>query len=178
MFSMTYEILGDVKVEVHGREVVVTSEGKENRRFFKAKHVEVKKDNGTLTVFTDSHKKRDRADVGTVMGHIKNMVVGIEKGTTYKLKVIYSHFPMSIKLEGKVLSVENFLGEKNPRSLNIPDDVEVKLEGPDIILTGINKERVGLCASQIEQICKVTKLDRRVFQDGIYIVEKDGKPLK
>lgn len=179
MFSITYKIPEDVKVEVHGREVVVTGEGgKENRRVFKAKHVEIKKDNGTLTVFTTSRKKRDRADVGTVMGHIRNMIKGIEKGSTYRLKVVYSHFPMNVKVEGNILSVENFLGEKKPRTMRILEGVEIRIEGQDIYLSGIDKEQVGLCASQIEQLCRVSGLDRRIFQDGIYIVEKDGKPLK
>ena len=175
---MKYEIPGDVQVEVHGKEVVVSGDGKENKRFFKAKHVEVKKDGGNLTVLTKSPKKRDRADVGTVMGHIKNMVLGIEKGVVYKLKVNYSHFPMTIKSENGVLSVENFLGEKNPRKLKLIDGVDVQVKGQDIELSGHNKEMVGLCAAQIEQICRVNDRDRRVFQDGIYIVEKNGKAVK
>jgi large subunit ribosomal protein L6 len=179
MFSMNFEIPGDVQVEVNGREVLVTGEGgKENRRTFKAKHVEIKKDDGQVSVFTNSTKKSDRSDVGTVMGHIKNMITGIEKGVTYKLKVVYSHFPMNIKAENGIFSVENFLGEKNPRKIKIVDGVNVQVKGQDIELTGINKEAVGLCASQIEQVCTVNRLDRRVFQDGIYIVEKNGKAVK
>jgi large subunit ribosomal protein L6 len=178
MYSMSYKIRGDGHVEVNGREVVVTGGGKENRRYFKAKHVEIKKEDGTVNVYTNSPKKSDRADVGTVMGHIKNMVLGIEKGVEYKLKVVYSHFPMTVKLEGKLLTVENFLGEKNPRSLKIVDGVNVDIKGQDITLKGHDKEMVGLCASQIEQICRVNRLDRRVFQDGIYITEKNGKAIK
>ncbi len=178
MYSKTYEIPGDVQVELIGKEFIVTGAGKENRRTFKAKHVEIKKENNTLMVYTDSLKKSDRADVGTVMGHITNMVIGIEKGFEYKLKVVYSHFPMTIKIENNKMSVTNFLGEKHPRVIKLVPGVDVNLNGQDITLKGHNKESVGLCASQIEQICTVTKLDRRVFQDGIYIVEKNGKPLK
>lgn len=178
MYSIEYEIPGDVQVEVKEREVVATGGGKENRRRFKAKHVEIEKEDGKLRVFTRSPKKSDRADVGTVMGHIQNMIEGIEKGVIYKLKAVYSHFPMTVKVENGVLSVENFLGEKNPRKLKLIEGVEAEVKGQDITLTGHDKEKVGLCASQIEQMCRVTKLDRRVFQDGIYIVEKNGKPIK
>ena len=139
MYSTKYEIPGDVQVEVKGREVVVTGDGKENRRTFKAKHVEIKKDGNLIEVFTPSRKKSDRADVGTVMGHIRNMVVGIEKGVTYKLKVIYSHFPMTAKVEGNTFSVENFLGEKKPRTLKLVDGAQVEVKGQEITVTGFNK---------------------------------------
>ena len=178
MYSSTYDIPSDVQVEVNGNEVVVTGGGKENRRVFKAKHVEITKTEGHIQIHTASPKKKDRADVGTVMGHIKNMVIGIEKGYQYKLKAVYSHFPMTIKIEGGFMQVDNYLGEKSPRKMKLVPNVEVKLQGQDITLTGHSKEAVGLCAGQIEQLCTVHNRDRRVFQDGIYIVEKNSKALK
>lgn len=177
MYSVEYEIPDDVQVEAKGREVKVTGDGKETVRLFKAKHVEIKVEEGRVVVFTKSPKKADRSDVGTVMGHIKNMIIGIEKGITYKLKAVYSHFPMTIKVEGGTMLVDNFLGEKNPRRIKLVDGVDVNVKGQDLTITGIDKEKVGLCASQIEQICRVSRVDRRVFQDGIYITEKNGKPV-
>lgn len=178
MYSINYAIPKDVQVEVHGREVIVKGKAGESRRSFKAKHVEIKKEDSIITVFTNSPKKADRADVGTILGHIKNMVVGAEKGVTYKLKAVYAHFPMSIKVEGDKFVVSNFLGEKFPRSMKLIKGVTVKITGPEITVAGSNREIVGLCASQIEQLCKIKNRDRRVFQDGIYIIEKDGKHLK
>jgi len=178
MYSAKYTIPSDVQVEVKGLEVSVKGKGREYSRVFRAKHVEIKKDDGTITVLTNSPRKVDRADVGTIVGHIKNMIVGVEKGVTYKMKAVYAHFPMTIKVAGTTLNVENFLGEKKVRSMKIVDGVTIQIKGPDVTLTGVNKERVGLCAAQIEQLCRVRGRDRRVFQDGIYIIEKDGKSLK
>lgn len=177
MYSDSFEVPDDVQIEIEGRNFKVSKDGKENKRYFKAKHVLIKKEDNVITVFTQSPKKADRADVGTVLGHIKNMTKGVRDGVTYKLKMVYSHFPMTLKVNGNLLTVENFLGEKNPRKLKILDGVEIKINGQDIELIGINKEVVGLCASQLEQVCTVNKFDRRVFQDGIYIIEKDGKSL-
>lgn len=167
----------DVEFEVSGREFSVSYQGKQDRRVFKAKHVELKKDGRSVIVFTQSRKKSDRADIGTVAGHIRNMAKGVRDGVTYRMKAVYSHFPMTIKAEGVTFIVDNFLGEKFPRKLKLLDGVQVDVKGQDITLTGVNKEKVGQTAAQIEQLCSVRDLDRRVFQDGIYITEKDGKPL-
>jgi len=178
MYELDYTIPNDVQVEIKGREVSVKGKHGESHRTFKAKHVEMKKEGNAIKVWTDSPKKADRADVGTILGHVKNMAVGVEKGVTYKLKAVYAHFPMTMKVDGEKFVVNNFLGEKFPRSMNMIKDVDVKIVGQELTLSGSNRETVGLCASQIEQLCRVTNRDRRVFQDGIYIIEKDSKPLK
>jgi large subunit ribosomal protein L6 len=178
MFSMTYPIPSDVQVEVSGRTVTVKGKGKEVKKYFKAKHVEIKKDGTDIVIFTESKKRRDRADIGTIQGHIKNMIVGIEHGVTYKLKAVYAHFPMTMKVEGPNFVVNNFLGEKFSRKIPIVAGATIQVKGQEITVTGVDKDAVSLCAAQIEQICKVRDRDRRIFQDGIYIIEKDGKPLK
>ncbi len=178
MFSVEYELPEDVQVEVQEKRVIVRSGSNEVQREFKAKHVQIRVEGAKIIVETKSPKKSDRAIVRTIMAHIKNMVRGVKEGITYRLKAVYSHFPMSITVEGSKFSVTNFLGEKNPRTMIIPQGVTVEVKGQDIIVTGSDKEKAGLCASQIEQLCRVTDLDRRIFQDGIYIVEKDGKLIK
>ncbi len=178
MYSIKYKVPGDVQVEVSGLTVTVKGKGREDSRSFNAKHVEIKKDGDTIEVFTQSPRKVDRADVGTIAGHITNMVKGVENGVTYKMKAVYAHFPLTVKITGNTLNIENFLGEKHARTMKVIDGVAIQIKGQDITLTGVSKERVGLCAAQIEQLCRVRDRDRRVFQDGIYIIEKDSKPLK
>lgn len=175
---MKYEIPSDVQVEVSGRTVTVKGKGKEVKKYFKAKHVEIKKEGKEIIIFTESKKRRDRADIGTIQGHIKNMVLGIEKGVTYKLKAVYAHFPMTMKVDGGKFVVNNFLGEKYSRKIDIIPGATIQVKGQEITVTGVDKDAVSLCAAQIEQVCKVRDRDRRIFQDGIYIIEKDSKPLK
>ena len=54
----------------------------------------------------------------------------------------------------------------------------MKLNGEMISVTGINKEIVSQAAADIEQLTRRVGFDRRIFQDGIYIVEKDGKVIE
>ena len=55
--------------------------------------------------------------------------------------------------------------------------MKVNVKGTDIIVEGVDIEKVGQAAGKIEQLCRITNKDRRIFQDGIYIVEKNGKEL-
>ncbi len=178
MYAVEYKVPGDVQVEIAGMKFTVKKGGKENHRTFDAKHVKITKEGETLKVSTDSPRKSDKAVVGTIAGHVKNMCEGMKNGVKYKLKAVYAHFPMSIKVENGFFIVNNFLGEKFPRKMKMLPGVEVKVAGQELTVTGVDKERAGLFAAQIEQLCRVTGRDRRVFQDGIYITEKDGKPLK
>ena len=52
-------------------------------------------------------------------------------------------------------------------------DVKVEVKNKvDVIVTGADIEKVGQTAANIERACRIRKRDRRVFQDGIYIVAK------
>ncbi|MEM2816736.1 MAG: 50S ribosomal protein L6, partial [Candidatus Bathyarchaeia archaeon] len=104
--------------------------------------------------------------------HINNMIIGVRKGFTYKLKIVFSHFPISVKVQGKTVIIENFTGERNPRRAKIIGDVKVKVAGDDILIQGINIEDVSQTAANIEQATKIRKKDPRVFLDGIYVYER------
>ncbi|HLC99276.1 MAG TPA: 50S ribosomal protein L6, partial [Candidatus Nanoarchaeia archaeon] len=84
---------------------------------------------------------------------------------------------MNVSVSGNEFNVANFLGEKTPRKLKIKDGVKVKVEGEFVVVEGIRKEDAGQVAANIEILTKVKGRDRRIFQDGIYIIEKDGKQM-
>src|SRR3989338_5224506 len=108
----------------------------------------------------------------------KNMINGVIEGYIYRLKVCSGHFPMTISIEKGYLLVKNFLGEKVPRKAKIIHGVDIKIEEEIITLNGIDKEKVGQMAGRIEQSTRITGRDKRVFQDGCYIIEKAGKITK
>ncbi len=134
--------------------------------------VMVRKEDGKVTVFTAEKKARHKAMVGTIAGHIKNMIKGVTEGFEYRMKIVYSHFPIRVKVQGNEVIIENFLGEKHPRKARIAGNTKVEVKGDQIIITGINKEECGQTAANIEQATTIRGYDVRVFQDGIYIVSK------
>jgi len=172
------EIPEGVEVTVEGDVVKVRGPKGEVERELKYPGVQIFTEDGKVVVFKEFPRKRDIAIARTFKAHIANMIKGVTEGFTYKLKVVYSHFPMTVKVQGDEVVIENFLGEKNPRRAKILPGVTVKVMGSEVIVEGIDKEKVGQTAANIEQATRITKWDRRVFQDGIYIVEKAGKPIK
>ena len=68
--------------------------------------------------------------------------------------------------------ISNFLGERKPRSAKIMGDSKVEIKGDTVVVSGIDKELVGQTMANIEQATKVRGFDIRVFQDGIYLVDK------
>lgn len=125
-----------------------------------------------INIKTTSEKKKDRAIVGTWAAHIKNMIKGVNEDYEYQLKIIYTHFPMSVKVSGDEVQISNFLGEKGIRKTSIIGKTTVNIDKEIVTVKGANKEEVGQTAANIEQLGHLSKKDRRRFIDGIYIIKK------
>jgi large subunit ribosomal protein L6 len=121
---------------------------------------------------SQSPRRKEKALIGTFKAHVKNMMKGVSEGYECKLKTVFSHFPIKTSVEGNHLIIQNFLGERFPRRAEILENVKVDIQGEHIILTAIDKEKVGQTAANIERATKVKNRDIRVFQDGIYIVKR------
>ena len=176
--SITHEIpLPDgVSASVDHDNVTLTKDGSTISRQFRHSRVSVSSNDANLIVFCDLPRRKHKAIAGTWAAHLRNMVRGIDSGFEYKLKAVYSHFPMTLKVEGNTMTITNLFGEKVPRKAALPwtpAEVQVKIENKtDVTVSGSDREKVGQTAANIEMACKIKKRDRRVFQDGIYIVSK------
>jgi large subunit ribosomal protein L6 len=139
---------------------------------------DVESDDGTVeavVIASDDENAKTTATMGTFESHVENMVHGVTEGWEYRMEVHYSHFPMQVNVEGDEVVIENFLGERAPRRTPVRGDTSVEIDGEDVVLNGPDKEAVGQTAASIEQLTRVSDKDTRVFQDGVYIVEKPGK---
>ncbi len=171
----TVEIPEGVDVEIEGNTVRVKGpKGEISKKLPIPKGLILRKQDNKVVVETYFANARKRAMVGTLAAHIKNMIIGVTKGYKYKLKIIYSHFPINLKLEGDKLIISNFLGERAPRIAKILPGAKVTIDkkNNDIIVEGIDIEIVGQTAANIEHATKIKDKDRRKFMDGIYIYEK------
>ncbi|GAB6147830.1 50S ribosomal protein L6 [Stetteria hydrogenophila] len=172
--SATVDVPEGVEVEVNGMNVRVKGpKGELSRDFSHAKGVIIRKEGNQVIVEAYFANARKRALVGTIASHIKNMITGVTKGFRYKLKIIYSHFPVNIQIKGDQVLISNFLGEKASRVARILPGVTVKVQGQDVIVEGIDIEKVAQTAANIEAATKVKDKDRRKFVDGIYIYARE-----
>jgi large subunit ribosomal protein L6 len=170
--SQTIKVPDDVQLTLKGRKVTVIGSKGTLTRDFSHEPVSIELDGKTVRVWAAWPRKKEAALVGTIDSHIQNMITGVTKGFTYKLKIVFSHFPISAKLKEKTVLVENFTGERSPRKAKIIGDVIVKIQGEDIIVQGINLEDVSQTAANIEQATKVKRKDPRIFLDGLYVYEQ------
>jgi len=134
--------------------------------------ITIKKEDNKILLSTESDKRKIKSMLGTIEAHIKNMFTGLIEGYTAKLKIVYAHFPFTLKISGKEILINNFLGEKVPRKTRIINDCKVEIQGDEIIITGIDRESVGQTAANMEKSTWIKARDRRVFVDGIFITKK------
>jgi large subunit ribosomal protein L6 len=170
--SEIIQIPDDAEITIEGKKVTVKGAKGVLTRDLSYAPISMELQGKTIRIWANWPRKREAALVGTVCSHIKNMITGVRKGFTCKLKIVFSHFPISVKIQNETVLIENFTGERSPRKAKIMGDAKVKVLSEDIIVQGINLEDVSQTAANIEQATKVKRKDPRVFLDGIYVYER------
>merc|ERR1712086_1228023 len=179
---MGIDIPEGVEVTIESRKVTV--KGPRGTLFRDLKHVSMdlrKVGDSTIRVDLWFANRKQLACLRTVCSHIDNMLVGVTRGFLYKMRFVYSHFPINVTLAGENVEIRNFLGEKRVRKVKLLDGVsyvrstDVKDE---IQLLGNDIANVSLTAAQIQQSTNVRKKDLRKFLDGIYVSEKGAIPTE
>tara|TARA_Y100000590_G_scaffold110983_1_gene126542 strand:- start:51 stop:608 length:558 start_codon:yes stop_codon:yes gene_type:complete len=117
-------------------------------------------------------RDKNRAIMNTARSIIRNLCEGVIEGYTIKMKIVFSHFPITVKTEGKTVLIENFQGERAARKTKIWGETKVVPKGDDVIITGHVLTDVSQTAAEIENNSRVKNKDHRVFLDGIYKFEK------
>lgn len=170
----TIELPEGVSASLDGITLKVNGPNGSLEREYHSSNLKIMVESDKIIVQVDLPRRKDKALAGTWNAHINNMVKGVTSGFTYNLKALYSHFPMTLKQEGNELVVNNYFGERVPRRAKILPGVKVEIKNKvEIVVSGIDKELVGQTAANIERCATVKNRDRRVFQDGIYLLSKE-----
>lgn len=164
--------ISNANVELVDRRVTV--KGKEGEMSLEIAHpfLKIEKKDGNLFIEAGKDNKFQKAIAGTLAANVRNMIKGVSERYTAELELVYMHFPASLKLSGNKIVVENFVGERKPREITVPEGLKAEIKGNRITISGIDKYKVGQLAGMIETKIQVKNKDRRVFKDGIFITKK------
>jgi large subunit ribosomal protein L6 len=166
------EIPEGVKLSYENGTFSVAGKLGEVKKILKHPLIEVTLKGSTITLFSINESRNAKRLMKTFVSHIKSLFKGVQKGFVYKLKIVFTHFPTTVKIKDDKILIENFIGERSPRVAKKFPGVEVKINKQDVTVSGIDLYAVSRTAANIERTAKIVGKDRRIFQDGIYIIEK------
>ena len=166
------EIPEDVNIILKGRTLIFKGKMGEVKREVFNPFLKVKIENNKIVLETLKDNKKNKRILNTFVAHIKNTIKGVREGFVYELKAIYSHFPMSFKIENNKFIIKNFAGGRGLKVAEILPGVKVKVEKQYITVSGPDLRNVSQTAANLENVTRITGKDRRIFQDGIYIIKK------
>jgi large subunit ribosomal protein L6 len=161
-----------VQFHLEKGKIIVKGPAGQTERPFPSKNVDIHLDGNKVHVKAKGKSADSRMIAGTFNSHIKNMLAGAQKPFIFKLKVVFTHFPVTVSVVGSEFLVQNFLGEKKARKVKLPAGAKVSIHGEFVDIESADLELAGKIASLIERSTRITNRDRRVFQDGIYIIQK------
>jgi len=162
----------DVTVKMENKIITIKGEKGEISKTFSHPKIDIKINNNVIEINCKNVRRKEEAIIGTFVAHIKNMIKGVKTGFEYKMKTVFSHFPIKTSVDKNNFVIENFLGERSARKAKILDGINVEIKGDIISVKGVDKDRVGQTVANIERASKVKKRDVRIFQDGIYRINK------
>ena len=167
------EIPENIQLTLEGRKVTVQGPKGMITKDFTHTKLNIIKDGKSLKLSIENPRRTEAALVGTISAHVKNMIKGVSTGFVYKMKIVFVHFPTSVKVVGKEVHIENFVGERKARIADILGDTKVTIKQDDVILEGIDIDDVSQTAANIQTRAKIRNKDLRKFLDGIYVYSRE-----
>merc|ERR1712032_946861 len=178
------EIPDDVKVTCKARKVTVKGPRGEVTKNFSHLAVELQK-------MKQNNKKRkgsyirirmwfggykQACSVNTLKSLIENMITGVTEGYRYKMRLVYSHFPINaiIPKDGSSVTIRNFLGGKQDKFIPMQGGTKVTLTNKEVVkdelvFEGVDNAALSQCCARVSGVCKTGREDVRKFLDGVYV---------
>ena len=137
----------------------VSIEVKERKIFVKGKHgileqfltegIEIEINENKLFVLRKNDLKTTRSCHGLIRALVQNMIKGVTE--KFSKTLIAEGVGYKFQMDKKVLILT--MGYSHPIQIQIPDDLTIQLESPTkLLVSGIEKQKVGLLASEIREI--------------------------
>jgi large subunit ribosomal protein L6 len=168
-------------IEVSLNENILRIKGKGGEIKKKVAHFTfpIKIEGNKIILENKKSNRKHKAGIYAMAANIRNMLNGVENPYHYELQICTVHFPVTVSIDEKrkLLLIKNFLAERLERQAKILDNVKVEIKGDKIMIDSVDVDAAGQTAANIETATKVRNKDRRIFQDGIFIIEKAGEKI-
>ncbi len=162
-----------VKINVSGKTISV--EGPKGKLSYTAQpQIEVKVDGNEVHVLRSGDERQSKAFHGLTRSLIQNMVLGVSQG--YRKALDVQGVGYNATLKGR--KIELAVGFANKITKNIPEGVDVKVEGAKIEITGIDKQKVGQFAAEVRSVRKPEPYKGKgIRYEGEVVKLKPGKAV-
>lgn len=139
-------------------------------------YIKVDASQNEIVVLRNNDTKVARAYHGLTRALLQNMIIGVSEKFTKILTV--EGVGYKFQMENKKLVLN--MGFTHPVIIDVPDDISIKVESPTkILISGIDKEKVGLLAAQIRMIRPPEPYKGKgIRYEGEKIIRKAGKTGK
>ena len=109
----------------------------------------LKIEDGVMNVTMVSEDRNSRALQGLTRSLVANMITGVNQGFERKLEI--NGIGYRAELSGKQIVLH--VGYSNPVAFNLPEGINAAVaKNNNIILSGIDKQKIGLAAAAIRKI--------------------------
>ncbi len=162
----------EVKIESRDGQIFVEGpKGKLSRALSSRVSVEIKDNQAFLKRIADS--KLDRTMHGLYRALLANMIKGVSEGYSKELEIIGVGFKAQV--QGNILNMQ--LGFSHPVNFPIPEGIKIEMpKATQIVVKGIDKEKVGEVASEIRMIFPPEPYKGKGIRYlGEYVKKKIGK---
>jgi large subunit ribosomal protein L6 len=141
-----------------------------------SKNVNIIVENNLILIQRTSETKVVRSYHGLIRALVQNMVTGVDQ----KFSKVLIAEGVGYKFQVDKTSLIANVGFTHPVSFSIPDEIAVKSEGATkILITGIDKEKVGFLAAQIRSIRPPEPYKGKgILYEGEKVIRKAGKTGK
>ena len=129
------------KIEVHGPKGILSINFQGD--------IEINVESGEINVKRNNDQKKNKALHGLYRALIQNMITGVTEGFSKKLELIGIGYRAELKGHSLLLQ----LGYSHPVVFNPPPEIKLDLPSQNsIVVSGINKQLVGLIAAKIRSL--------------------------
>jgi large subunit ribosomal protein L6 len=171
----TIDIPVDVLVTIDDRKISTKGKYGSLEKSFE-NFIQIEKTENKLNIIKLNDTKESRAYHGLTRALIQNMIIGVN--TKFSKILVAEGVGYKFQLDKQRLILN--MGYTHPIEFIIPSDLEIKAESPTkIIISGIDKEKVGFLAAKIREIRPPEPYKGKgLLYDGEIVRRKAGKTGK